>query len=53
MFHFYDFEMFGNELEHKRCNIILDTKEPQKSFMYVLDMRGEITEKYPINYKIL
>ena len=45
-----DFEKFNSvdELEHKTENIIINIKDPRKSFFYEVDRLGEIVNKEPI-----
>lgn len=40
-----DFDRFGDELEHKTENIILNPKDPKESFVYELSERQEIDNK--------
>ena len=47
-----DFELFHSELEHKIGNIILNIEEPDKSFVYETDCRGEIIDRVPVNFII-
>lgn len=49
-FHQNEFDMYANELEHRTENIILNISEPQKSFVYETDFRGEIITKEYIQY---
>ena len=48
------FEEFNsvNELEHNSENIILNTKDLNKSFAYEIDEFGEMTNKEPIRILI-
>jgi hypothetical protein len=48
-----DFELFGDELEHKTDNIILNVVDPKRSFAYLTDFRGEISHLEPIKYRIV
>ena len=53
-YNIYDFEEFNsvNELEHNSENIILNTKDLNKSFAYEIDEFGEMTNKEPIRILI-
>lgn len=44
-YHLADFERYGNELEHKEENIIINTEKPKESFIYELSKRKEIENK--------
>ena len=52
MFSIDDFEDFGNTLEHKTENIILDKEDPRKSCVYETDYNGEIIYKDYITWQI-
>ena len=43
-----EFEQFGDELEHKTENIIINTLHPEQSFTYELNEKNEISNKEPI-----
>lgn len=45
-----DFEQYDTEFEHISENIILNTEEPEKSFIYETNNRGEIINKEFIKY---
>ena len=47
-----EFDSYGNELEHRTENIILNISEPQKSFVYETDYRGELVDKEYIQFNI-
>ncbi len=47
-----EFDKYGDELEHRTENIILNIHEPCKSFVYETDFRGEITHKEYTQYYI-
>ena len=48
-----EFIQCGNELEHKKLNIILNLSEPHKSFIYEMDFRGEIIHKDNLLFNIV
>ena len=48
-----EFTQFGNELEHNDLNITLDLVNPNKSFVYETDFRGEIVFKENVHFVVI
>ena len=52
IFNIDDFDDFGDTLEHKTENIMLDKGNPHNSCVYETDYNGEITYKDYITWQI-